>query len=404
MRRSMLFFLCIASFLVTTGCWNRTELDTLGIAAALGIDKLSEQEYLVSVQIVNPVAISSKKGTGEAPVYVVEERGKTIQEALRRMTTQIPRKVYLAHLRMVVFGEDVARGGLVDIIDFLVRDHEMRGDTFMVIAEQGRANKILGIIPRLEEVPANKLFKSIEMSQANWAPTIGVHLDNFIKGAISLGRQPVATGVKIIGAPEAGTSIDMYKKTFRVPYIKIPSIAVFKKDKLIGYLNESESKGYNYILNTVKSTIGVVSCKDGNATLEIIHSGTKMKGKVVNGKPEIHIYNEIETKISEINCKVDLADKDVIMNLEQKGSETISRVLHSTVVAAQKKYNSDILGFGNAIRRADHKYWKKNARHWDDIFPTLKVIIHVNVHIKEIGTQVNSMKWRYEEQLREVQS
>ncbi|GAA3318406.1 hypothetical protein GCM10020331_021070 [Ectobacillus funiculus] len=44
-----------------------------------------------------------------------------------------------------------------------------------------------------------------------------------------------------------------------------------KKDKLVGWLNEEESKGLNYVLGDVKkNTVGSIKCpKGGSAVIEI---------------------------------------------------------------------------------------------------------------------------------------
>ncbi|WP_152393088.1 Ger(x)C family spore germination protein [Paenibacillus guangzhouensis] len=395
-RRSLLILLCPLLMLATSGCWNRAELDTLGIATALGIDKVDHNEYLVSAQIVNPMAIG-KKSNGDSPVYIVEERGKTVIQALRRMTTQIPRKVYLSHLGMIVFSDQVAREGLAQVIDLFVRDPEVRADTFMVIGQNAPASTIISILPRLEQVPANKIFKTIQMSQANWAPTVGVRLDDFIQGAISLGRQPVITGVKLVGKPEEGSSLDTFKKSTGIPYIRIPTIAVFNSAKLVGYLGESESKGLNYILNNVKSTIGILPCNKGISALEVVNAESTVKSKMMNGRPEIFIHVKVSGNIAELNCDEDLLEPDAIRMLEQEGRLEINRVIQSTVDAAQKTYGVDFVGFGNRLHQDHWRQWRKMERKWDKIFPTVKVHIDSKVKILRIGTETNPLKYRRQE-------
>ena len=45
----------------------------------------------------------------------------------------------MSHLRIVVFGEELAREGIAKAIDFLLRDHEIRADFYMLVAREERA-------------------------------------------------------------------------------------------------------------------------------------------------------------------------------------------------------------------------------------------------------------------------
>lgn len=115
---------------VLTGCWNRRELNELAIAVAMGVDK-KDNDYLVSIQIVNPGAVAAQRaGTDTAPVITYSTQGTSIFEALRRTTTKSPRKIYLSHMQVIVLGKEVAEEGIAKVLDFLSRDHEFRTDFF----------------------------------------------------------------------------------------------------------------------------------------------------------------------------------------------------------------------------------------------------------------------------------
>lgn len=57
-RGLLLLYMLIA--LLLSGCWNRRELNELGIAVAAGIDRV-EDRYRLSVQVVVPGQVASKK-------------------------------------------------------------------------------------------------------------------------------------------------------------------------------------------------------------------------------------------------------------------------------------------------------------------------------------------------------
>jgi spore germination protein KC len=89
-----------------TGCWSRHELNDLAIAVGIGIDKIGDR-YQISAQVVLPSQIAgSKGGSPQAPVNLYKATGSTVYEALRKITTISPRKIYISHLRILVLGED----------------------------------------------------------------------------------------------------------------------------------------------------------------------------------------------------------------------------------------------------------------------------------------------------------
>lgn len=156
MRRASIFFMTALCLLLITGCWNRRELNDLALVVAMSIDKSGDQ-YMVTLQVVDAGEVSSKIGTsGRTPVITYSEKGKHVFEAIRKMTTETPRKLYFSHLQMLVISEDIAKEGISKSLEFLSRDHEVRKDFFVVIAKEEQAKSILENITSLEKIPAQK--------------------------------------------------------------------------------------------------------------------------------------------------------------------------------------------------------------------------------------------------------
>ncbi len=52
--------------------------------------------------------------------------------------------------------------------------------------------------------------------------------------------------------------------------LKYAGLAIFKQDKLIGFLTEEESRSFNFLNDNIKSTVEVISCpEEGKLTIEI---------------------------------------------------------------------------------------------------------------------------------------
>ena len=103
---------------LTTGCWQYTELNDLALVTGIGIDK-EKDDYLLSVQIIN-VRKQTKNfaGNEETPVTVFDATGKTLGEALNKISLELSHELYFGHIDMVVIGEETAKLGIREFIDF----------------------------------------------------------------------------------------------------------------------------------------------------------------------------------------------------------------------------------------------------------------------------------------------
>ncbi|GGI45382.1 spore germination protein KC [Paenibacillus marchantiophytorum] len=392
--------LCILTLLgcVLSGCWDRHELNDLAITVGMGFDK-SGKEFLVTSQIVNPNEVAAKKGSGySTPITTLSATGVSTLEAVRKMTTMAPRKIFASHLRILVIGEELARHGISKVMDGVSRDHEVRSDFYIIVAKGTTANKVLKILTPIERIPANKMFKTLETSEKSWSPTVSVQLDRFLTNLGDPTREAVLTGLIVTGDSKKGENKSNLNLTSPGAILEYSGLALFKKDKLVDWLNEEESKGYNYVMGNVKSTMGHLTCPQGDGTLsvEIIREKTKMKGKIVNGKPEINLSVYLEQNISEVQCQIDLLDPQTITELEQLAQKNLISVMQSVIQKA-KKNKADIFGFGEAIEDAAPKTWTRIKSNWENEFVDLNVHISVEVQIRRLGTINNSLIERSEE-------
>ncbi|KON88045.1 spore gernimation protein GerC [Sporosarcina globispora] len=391
-RKIAILAIVISMAVLLSGCWNRKELDELGIVLGLGIDKVDD-EYLVTLQVVSPGDVASKTSSGQrTPFVVYQEKGENLFEAIRRVTTISPRKMYLAHLRIVIIGEELAREGISEALDFLSRDHQLRSDYFIAVSKETRAEHVLKILTSLENIPANKLYSSLETSEKAWAPTFTVTLDDLIADLVSDGINAKLTGVIIQGDIQRGEHLENVQQTKDRTELKYEGIGVFKGDKLAGWLDEDESKGLTYSLGEVESTIVKVKCRDqGKAGIEIVRSNGEIKAQVNNEIPKGTITVQAEGNVGEVECRsLDLTKANTLTQLEKKVEEDIKTKIEKTVSAAKEKYESDLFGFGEALHRSHPDYWKKAKKEWAHRFAEMPVEVKVNVTIRGVGTIVDS--------------
>ncbi|QCJ41324.1 Ger(x)C family spore germination protein [Bacillus sp. S3] len=392
MKRKKLLIIFFSSLILLTGCWNRRELNELSIVVGLGIDQENGQ-YLITAQVVNPSEIASKKGgSGKTPVVVYQSKGETLFEAVRKITTVAPRKLYFAHLRILIFGEEVAKKGIGDIIDALLRDSEVRNDFYITVTKNSSAADVLKVLTPLEKIPANSLFASLEVSAKSWSPTEGVTLVQLVSNMVSDGINPILTGVEILGKVSEGETTKNVEQTQPKAILQYKGLAIFKQDKLIGWMNERDSRAVHFALGKVKSSVGNVICPDGGkAVIEVVDTKAKINTKMSKGEPRGSIKLKVQGNVAEIECKgLDLTNPASISYLEKESEKNLTQIINTTIQHAQNNFRSDIFGFGEALFRSEPNDWKKYKKNWDQTFSKMPVTVEVDMEIRQTGTINNS--------------
>lgn len=379
-----------------TGCWSQRELNELSIAFALGLDFVDGQ-YVVTAQIINPGEISpSRSGGGgdQSPVGTYETRGETLFEAFRRLTKVVPRTVYFAYVRIVVIGESLAREeGIMDSMDFLLREDEFRTDYYLLVAKNSFARDTLRVLTHLNQIPAEKVFDSLEMSEKYWAATGKITIDELVNRLIQEGRQPVLTAIEVAGNKAIAGSSENVQSIENNAVLKLANMAAFNGDKMVGWLNEAESKGYNYTQNNVNDTIATIPCPEkGSLAIEVLNADTKVRTEISNGQPRGHVDVHAEGRIGDVECEIDLSKEQTMITLEKLLKQEIRENIAGSVRRAQKDFRSDIFGFGEALFRSDPQAWASLERKWRDTFSDMPVDITVDVDVRSQGSMTKSLK------------
>jgi spore germination protein KC len=389
-RFQVVCMLMIAS-LVLTGCWDRRELNDLAIVVGIGLDKVGNN-IQVSAQIVNPSEVASSKGGQgySTPVSILTATESTVTEAIRKLSTIAPRRIYSAHLRVLVIGEELARQGIEKVMDGISRNREFRSDFYLIIAKGTSAENVLEILMPTEKIPANKMYKTLDLSEKVWAPTVKMPLDKILSDLSNPTKDSVLTGIQIIGDQEIGKTKRNTNKTQSYANLKFSGVAILKQDKLVDWFNGEESKGYNYIMGNVKNSVGHMACPQGGTlAVDVVRTKSRIQGEVVRGKPKISVYLFSEEDVGEVQCKIDLTKTETIRQLEELAVEKLTNIMEASIQKA-KKNNADIFGFGEAIEDVDPGLWKAISKDWDKYFADLEVSVHVDVQIRRLGTINNA--------------
>jgi spore germination protein KC len=359
------------------------ELNELGFITALGLDKVEDQ-VLVTSQIINPKVLGGEAATQDSPVTSFHETGRGIQEALRKTTLKSTRQLFVGQLQILVIGEELAKEGLGELIDHISRDHDYGKDFFIIIAKGTEAQKILQVPTPLEQIPASKLFVSLDVSSQAWGETSALSYGDLSEVLISNGKEAVVTGVTIEGSNRSDMETANQVRLSSPVLLKYSGLAVFKEDRLIGWLDERESIGYNFTQGNIKSTTFSFPCLNhkGYINVEVLGAKEKIEAQFKNDNPQMIVNLNIEAAVTNLGCNMDFSSSEIISNLQKDTEVTIKDDIEASIKKAQLTYQSDIFGFGDVIHRKNPTYWRKVEEDWDNYFSKLPVNIEVNVEMK----------------------
>jgi spore germination protein KC len=367
-----------------TGCWDRRELNEIGIVMAAGIDKDEEGKFILTSQIIRPT--SSQKGASNSgnTVVMVTSKGDTLLEAVRNNAKKFDRISFFAHVKIIVISEKVAREGIYDIIDLVSRAPQFRSNIWLIVAKDKKASEVLQIKSGIESIQASYLEGIIKGKKVNTEISASRVLD-IIKKIQGEGINPVTGAFKIITDenPQVEEKNSSIKKS-----IILSETAVFNKDKLVGYLNEVETRAFNIVSGNTKTTsIRVPSNSDESKFTSILISKVKsdIKPYIINGNISFEINIKVTGDIFEVQDKTDVLKQEELNKLNDKFSKVIEKDINRCIYKTQNELKTDILGFGSTLNRKYPGEWKKIKEQWNTIFVDIPYTINVDTTIKDTG-------------------
>lgn len=375
--------------MATSGCWQYQDLNELAVVSAIGIDKI-EDDYLVSAQIINVKKLTKDSSTSgeEAPVTVYEAKAKTIGQALNKMALQLPKELYLSHIDVVVVGEETAKIGLREYIDFLLRDREARKVYPFIVAKGSKAVEVLKVLTPIETLPSTSLAAVLENAHKINGVITNRTFDNILMCLYTKGRYPTVPAVEIIKQTKEGEQTDNISSSSPKTKIQITGPAVFLEDKLVGYFTNKQGLGYNLIRERVIGAIVSFPCDDtGNyGSVKLDTPKVEKSFTFKDGEPVFKIKVDVTATITDYNCKLNLRKSKNIEKVETMVEKEIKKILNAVIKVSQEKYKADVLGFGELLYRNQYSYWNKVEKDWDKIFPNVKYDLEANTLINNTGS------------------
>jgi len=378
------------------GCWDREELQERRFVLAIAIDKAEEgvrpdQEkitqvenfyqphgnklYRLSLQLLQlaPSQGSESGQRGKTSTSLISTTGQSMTEMLQDMLGQSDKDLWFEHVQTVVISEEAIRqGGLQPITDYLLRSQHIRWLTKVLITS-GEARAILEYKPPSGEPSGMFIADSLDMYRKNphvpgWHTDVGSIAESHDnKQRVLMARIELADDI-----------------------IKLGGMAILKDGKLIGYVDEYATQGGKFLSGIEKSAIITFECPDSPgkiAAFELFSHQTSLTPKVEGDNIYYILDIKMRGNIGEMQCGIEhhVVEDHQLHKLEELVAEAVKKnILYSFHTYQNLKVDASV--FGQKLQAYEPLMWEKVKDRWDDeVFPTIPLIVSVNVVIENVG-------------------
>ncbi|HWJ03009.1 MAG TPA: Ger(x)C family spore germination protein [Verrucomicrobiae bacterium] len=383
--------LLIILILFTTACWSKSEIDELAFIMVIAIDRAEDGNYLVSFKIAKPRAQikgGDKDGGSQGKQFLVFGfKVANISEAAVSLYKALDKAPFFGQTRDVIISEEVAKQGINPILDHLSRFYRLRRNILLFIAK-GKALDVIETKISGTPVPGLNFAARIDNSNENNL-TEEITVGNFLSKLAADKIQPIVPGIRRVSNRDPEIAI------METEEIAIDKIAVFKGDRLLGWLNDDETRGY--MLTTNKGSRSWITVPfETDSQFVYLLKQTKMSKKIEmeNGLPTIKLKFTADAVLMEVNEPVGHEHTPSnwpanMPEMEALASEKVRSDINQAVAKAQE-FNSDIFGFGQLVYREKPEVWRGLESHWnEEIFPNLRVSVDAEIKVKRSGSTVS---------------
>lgn len=393
-RAGRVLLLC-AALTMLSGCWNRVELNEIAIISATGVD-WRDGKWVLSYQIVLPKTISSQSGqSGAAAVNVFSSEEDNFRSAISKASHEMSRRLYFAHNQIVIIGQDAARKGLDQLLEAYLRNHDSR-ETVSVFLTKGSARRIMEQLVPLDQIPGAAIHRMIENEGANNSSFSQMSINNVLMDLLGSSKA-TSIPVLILGGTGEGTdSVSKLGRTTSPSKVRLSELGLIVGDKLVGWVNDEQSSGINWLKNEVNRTTMSFACSDQkgqpkDSSVRILRAVTKRTPIYKDGKWRFDIRIKAEGTLLEYNCNGDLSKPGKTAEIEERIEYEIQQIVMDGWKAISG-YKADVVGFGNLIHKKYPKLWKQEAENWRELFPKTELNIKVDFSLSSTGLSGNYFK------------
>ncbi|MER2170877.1 MAG: Ger(x)C family spore germination protein [Psychrobacillus psychrodurans] len=370
MNSLKLLFLMITISMILLGCTNQKILERTSLTILLGYD-LAEDD-----RITTTTAIRQINPDLESNVEIQSATEVTSRGALIKIEQKTSKKIGSGQLRVVLFGEELAKAGVADNIHSLKMNPEISNGIYLAVVEGNSNSLIEGNYKNITDI-GQHIFQLIEHNiEQNHLLSSTLHEINR-ENLSKLGDY----------------SLPMLKK--QGEDVEISGIAFFNEDKMMGSLPVEDIIYIKMIRNNMQNgslelalptkTFELASDNSSEEIKIVVDSiKSKRKNKLVDKTvPEFDLTINLESRLLEVPSGLSIEGIESTENLEKGINSKIESEINR-IIRYSQEINSDIFQFGERYKAQVRKA-NIDLEKWHEMYPQMKVNVKVNTKIVRDG-------------------
>lgn len=410
--------------IAVSGCWGSVETDQLSIIGSIGVDTVTPGKVLLTLEITNPSAFAigiGQDGGNKVVGWILTEESSTLPNAVGNAQRRMPKRIFLGQVSNIIFGMNLARQGIAEHLDFFARESLFRRSVFLSTCDSAA-----GLLqrPLVEQLPSLTLRGLVQHSLSS-GRTVQVTLNEFLLRMSEPGIEPITMhtagrdthdlvikrqGEEVRQQKPAEKRKQPLESERNVPAMLPPDspllepltehgtaealpditinlgIAVFRGDRLVGFLDGNDARGFLWIDGRVANgAIIEVPYPQEDAVLGMRLKQIKSSVKPIldkNGTHRIEVKVAIELEASQLPLAIDISDAITRKDIEERLARQVKQEILKTLRIVQKEFKSDVYGFGQAFYRRYPAAWERLAPEWNEtVFPDLQVDVGVTCKV-----------------------
>lgn len=367
-----LFMSCVSLVLILSlnGCWNYRSLDQLSLIVGIAVDFDKEKNlFNISYESAN---LAGAEKQGRIAGKVIHSEGKTLFDAARNAKRKEEDKLFFGASHVLVLNQDLVREeGILNIIEWFLRDAECRETVCVAISQEKTAEEILESPEEMKSIMSLTIHDILKEDKDVTGTSPNTKLYEIYNMLYSPRKSAI---VPVLRMGKNGEE--------DVP--EVNGAAVIKGEYLVGFLSPEQSRYVLMVENQLSKGLITLSTTDmlgDDLSLEILKCRSKKSYSYESGKMIVKIETTTDVSVAENRANLDMMDKQVIRGIEETAAAKIDQGIKNLVDTLQHELNTDIFGFGEMIYKKDFSLWQQISPGWDELYPSVEVQVSSTVNI-----------------------
>ncbi len=327
------------------------DIEDLELIRVMGVDR-TEDGVRVTLASAREIASGGGKDGGEA--VVLSQTAGTVSQAAARMQSFGSKSVFYGHVGSYLAGEALARDGILDYLDYVERNPEMRLDTELYVIRAGTANGAVAAMTG----EGNDISQRLEFLQEN--------------ADLSADTHPVTVRTFLVRTERSGSTVcPALRLTERREgdgakgdHALLPDgYAVLTEGRLRGYLDGEAAYGTVLLMNELAEDVVTVEAPGGvRVALTVSDSRTRIRPEFdeTGTLTALRVTARVRAGVDEVEGDLELESRVVLESLS-RSLEALERSRMEAALASARRWDADCFGLGARAALAAPFRWREET-------------------------------------------